>query len=352
MILSWPLCGGLNVPPKKPIFIVKNYNIYSFDDMIINTYNLSLLFKYTTKNFYLSLGGKLNKSSKEFKRKTKMGGLYPHINLKYKVNNLSIKLFTDNGLVSNKYSDKIFSNPFIYDKYLYSTLNNNEENSYNAIAEYQINNNAFVSIKYSKKILKGFTWYIKNTDSGYPFEAPIYLYSLKRYDEKTYMNQLSLSLKIPVNSSINPSFNFSYKDVYNNEKLDMKNNNFFYIPKYSMKFENLFLYKNIKSNVGINLLMDSYLQDFNSKSFRMDNYVNLFLNSEYELSNKITIRMNIDGATAVIYAELGCPPPLARGLFCLSRSVGILAHTWEQMQQGERIKGPTPPDYKWDYKGK
>jgi citrate synthase len=31
------------------------------------------------------------------------------------------------------------------------------------------------------------------------------------------------------------------------------------------------------------------------------------------------IPMNIDGATAVIYAELGFPAPLARGLFCLSR---------------------------------
>ena len=67
---------------------------------------------------------------------------------------------------------------------------------------------------------------------------------------------------------------------------------------------------------------------------------------------KKVIPMNIDGATAVIYAELGCPPPLARGLFCLSRSVGILAHTWEQMQKNERIKGPTPPNYKWSYKGK
>ena len=27
------------------------------------------------------------------------------------------------------------------------------------------------------------------------------------------------------------------------------------------------------------------------------------------------VPMNIDGATAVIYAELGCPPPLARGFF-------------------------------------
>ena len=36
--------------------------------------------------------------------------------------------------------------------------------------------------------------------------------------------------------------------------------------------------------------------------------------------------------------------PLARGLFCLSRSVGILAHAWEQMQQGGRNKGPIPRD--------
>jgi citrate synthase len=57
------------------------------------------------------------------------------------------------------------------------------------------------------------------------------------------------------------------------------------------------------------------------------------------------IAMNIDGATAVIFCELGFPPPLSRGLFCLSRSVGILAHGWEQMQQGGRNKGPMPPAY-------
>lgn len=63
------------------------------------------------------------------------------------------------------------------------------------------------------------------------------------------------------------------------------------------------------------------------------------------------IPMNIDGATAVIYAELDFPAPLARGLFCLSRSVGILAHAWEQQQQGGRNKGPTPPGYRWTYTG-
>jgi citrate synthase len=64
------------------------------------------------------------------------------------------------------------------------------------------------------------------------------------------------------------------------------------------------------------------------------------------------IPMNIDGATAVVYAELGFAPPLCRGLFVLSRSVGILAHTWEQMQQGGRNKGPLPRDATWTYRGR
>jgi citrate synthase len=53
--------------------------------------------------------------------------------------------------------------------------------------------------------------------------------------------------------------------------------------------------------------------------------------------------MNIDCLTAIIYGELGFPAPLARGLFVLSRAVGILAHAWEESQSGRRIKGPIPP---------
>ena len=61
--------------------------------------------------------------------------------------------------------------------------------------------------------------------------------------------------------------------------------------------------------------------------------------------------LNIDGATAAVYSELGFPPPLCRGLFCLSRSVGMLAHAWEQSRQGGRNKGPTPPENRWTYDG-
>ena len=63
------------------------------------------------------------------------------------------------------------------------------------------------------------------------------------------------------------------------------------------------------------------------------------------------IPMNIDGATGVVYAELGFPPPLCRGLFVLSRSVGALAHAFEEMQSGVRSKGPIPRHLIWDYTG-
>jgi citrate synthase len=63
------------------------------------------------------------------------------------------------------------------------------------------------------------------------------------------------------------------------------------------------------------------------------------------------IPMNIDGITAVIFCELGFEPELGRGLFALSRSVGILAHAWEQKQRGRRIMGPMPTAIPYRYSG-
>lgn len=65
----------------------------------------------------------------------------------------------------------------------------------------------------------------------------------------------------------------------------------------------------------------------------------------------VPVPMNVDGVTAVVFAELGFDPVLGRGIFLLSRAVGILAHGWEQMQQGGRIKGPMPPTIPYRYTG-
>jgi citrate synthase len=73
--------------------------------------------------------------------------------------------------------------------------------------------------------------------------------------------------------------------------------------------------------------------------------------AEVAAAKRRPIPMNIDGATGVVYAELGFPPPLCRGLFVLSRSVGALAHAFEEMQSGERNKGPIPRHLIWTYTG-
>jgi citrate synthase len=68
-------------------------------------------------------------------------------------------------------------------------------------------------------------------------------------------------------------------------------------------------------------------------------------------ARKRHIPMNIDGITAVIFCELGFEPELGRGLFILSRAVGVLAHAWEQKQQGRRIMGPMPREIPYRYSG-
>jgi len=63
------------------------------------------------------------------------------------------------------------------------------------------------------------------------------------------------------------------------------------------------------------------------------------------------VALNIDGALAAVLCELGFDALLGRGLFVLSRAVGICAHAYEQSIQGGRIKGPSPPSVGYLYNG-
>jgi citrate synthase len=54
------------------------------------------------------------------------------------------------------------------------------------------------------------------------------------------------------------------------------------------------------------------------------------------------IPINIDGACAAVQCELGLPWQSAKGLFCLSRGVGLVAESLEEFLQGSRLKSPMP----------
>lgn len=54
------------------------------------------------------------------------------------------------------------------------------------------------------------------------------------------------------------------------------------------------------------------------------------------------IPINIDGACAAVQCELGLPWQSAKGIFCLSRGVGLVAESLEEFLQGSRLKSPMP----------
>ena len=289
------------------------YHLNSFDKLKINTYNFSGLVNYNVENFYLLFGGKLNRSSKSYKGKSNnFGGLYPIINLKYKLNNLSFNVNYGGGLFANKYSEKIYSNPFIYDPFIFGKLNNtNEKFNINASVEYQLNNNGNIKLTYSEKKLSGFTNYIYNNKNNYPITMPIYLFTLIRYDEDTYVSQLNFSFKFPINSYINPSLVFIYREFDHEEYNYNLDADVLYKPKFNLNIKNEILYNRLKSNIGIHLLLDSYAMDFNSNIININDYVNLYLYSNYKLNDKISFELDINNILNkrnefyFMYPELG-----------------------------------------------
>ncbi|MBU8595884.1 citrate synthase [Niallia circulans] len=57
---------------------------------------------------------------------------------------------------------------------------------------------------------------------------------------------------------------------------------------------------------------------------------------------KRPITVNIDGVSAAIQCELALPYEAAKGIFALSRGMGIVAHAYEEVKKGTLIKGPCP----------
>ncbi|WP_047155467.1 citryl-CoA lyase [Aneurinibacillus tyrosinisolvens] len=61
-----------------------------------------------------------------------------------------------------------------------------------------------------------------------------------------------------------------------------------------------------------------------------------------EEKKKKKMTMNVDGVSAAIQCELAIPAEAAKGVFALSRGMGIVAHAFEELKNGILIKGPCP----------
>ncbi len=56
------------------------------------------------------------------------------------------------------------------------------------------------------------------------------------------------------------------------------------------------------------------------------------------------LTINIDASAAAILCELGIPSRTAPGFVCLSRGLGLVAHAYEEIRFGKRMKAPMPPN--------
>lgn len=63
---------------------------------------------------------------------------------------------------------------------------------------------------------------------------------------------------------------------------------------------------------------------------------------QLEERKKKKMTMNVDGVAAAIQCELAISAEAAKGIFALSRGMGIVAHAFEELQNRILIKGPCP----------
>lgn len=81
------------------------------------------------------------------------------------------------------------------------------------------------------------------------------------------------------------------------------------------------------------------------------NYVEA-ANSIYGAMKELTgkhLTINIDASAAAILCELGIPSKTASGFICLSRGLGLLAHAYEEIESGRRMKAAMPPSVLSDH---
>lgn len=82
-----------------------------------------------------------------------------------------------------------------------------------------------------------------------------------------------------------------------------------------------------------------------------------FLRAALEVEARLTERrgrripLNVDGAIALTLCELGLPASAGRAVFIVARCLGVVAHALEQKAQGQRLKGPMPPQIGYRYEG-
>ena len=217
---------------------------------------LPLIYNFNSKNINIRLNASYQFLSKNLKNTTTKGSFSPKFKLKYHKDNFTINLAASRGYYYSKYSENLNSLPFIYDINIINQFDLNRE-LYRVKFGLDINlfKNSYLSLSYESVKQEGSLDYRPYIGENSPsdIKVPMYLYTLKRNNDKEIINYLSLSFNGSLTDNFKSSINFLHT-IYENDDV--------FQPLYVFDIENTYSKNDISLSIGGNFELENYGMDF------------------------------------------------------------------------------------------
>ncbi len=264
-----------------------------------------LIYNFNSKNINIRLNASYQFLSKNLKNTTTKGSFSPKFKLKYHKDYFTINLAASRGYYYSKYSEILNSLPFIYDINIINQFDLNRE-LYRVKFGLDINlfKNSYLSLSYESVKQEGSLDYRPYIGENSPsdIKVPMYLYTLKRNNDKEIINYLSLSFNGSLTDNFKSSINFLHT-IYENDDV--------FQPLYVFDIENTYSKNDISLSIGGNFELENYGMDFNSNLIKMKSFIDIYFNSTYSLSKNIELNLKVNNILNrynekfYMYPELG-----------------------------------------------
>ena len=280
-------------------------NIISKNKLSFTQVDLPFIFDFTFSNLNIRINTSYQFLSRNFKNTSNKSSFSPGIKFKYYNKNLTLNLSASRGYYYSKYSNILNGMPFLYDVNIINQFYLNRE-FYRVKFGLDVNlfKNSYLSLSYESVKQQGSLDYRPYIGENLPsdIKVPMYLYTLKRNNDKEIINYLSLSFNGSFTDNFKSSINYLYT-IYENDDV--------FQPLYVFDIVNTYYKNNISLSIGGNFELENYGMDFNSNLIKMKSFIDIYFNSTYSLSKNIELNLNVNNILNrynerfFMYPELG-----------------------------------------------
>jgi len=280
-------------------------NIISKNKLSFTQVDLPFIFDFTFSNLNIRINTSYQFLSRNFKNTSNKSSFSPGIKFKYYNKNLTLNLSASRGYYYSKYSNILNGMPFLYDVNIINQFYLNRE-FYRVKFGLDVNlyKNSYLSLSYESVKQQGSLDYRPYIGENLPsdIKVPMYLYTLKRNNDKEIINYLSLSFNGSFTDNFKSSINYLHT-IYENDDV--------FQPLYVFDIVNTYYKNNISLSIGGNFELENYGMDFNSNLIKMKSFIDIYFNSTYSLSKNIELNLNVNNILNrynerfFMYPELG-----------------------------------------------